>query len=266
MLDFDEPFTNLLTQGMVLKDGSKMSKSKGNVVSPEEIIGQYGADTARLFIMFAAPVERDLDWSDEGVAGAYRFLNRVWRILDIFQDKIKAGSDSYDVSVLTKEEQELRHVLHVTIKKVTEDIRDRYMFNTAISSIMELVNAFYGFQNDKNINGDLVREVAVALIKMLAPFAPHITEELWSTLINEESVHQQKWPVWDEAATKTAEVQVVLQINGKVRDKIMLASGISKDEMEKAAMAQPRVQELTAGKTVVKMICVPDKLVNIVVK
>ncbi|MDD6397266.1 MAG: leucine--tRNA ligase, partial [Selenomonadaceae bacterium] len=227
MLDFDEPFTNLLTQGMVLKDGSKMSKSKGNVVSPEEIIGQYGADTARLFIMFAAPVERDLDWSDEGVAGAYRFLNRVWRILDIFQDKIKAGSDSYDVSVLTKEEQELRHVLHVTIKKVTEDIRDRYMFNTAISSIMELVNAFYGFQNDKNINGDLVREVAVALIKMLAPFAPHITEELWSTLINEESVHQQKWPVWDEAATKTAEVQVVLQINGKVRDKIMLASGIS---------------------------------------
>ena len=266
MLDFDEPFTNLLTQGMVLKDGSKMSKSKGNVVSPEEIIGQYGADTARLFIMFAAPVERDLDWSDEGVAGAYRFLNRVWRILDIFQDKIKAGSDSYDVSVLTKEEQELRHVLHVTIKKVTEDIRDRYMFNTAISSIMELVNAFYGFQNDKNINGDLVREVAVALIKMLAPVAPHITEELWSTLINEESVHQQKWPVWDEAATKTAEVQVVLQINGKVRDKIMLASGISKDEMEKAAMAQPRVQELTAGKTVVKMICVPDKLVNIVVK
>ena len=266
MLDFDEPFTNLLTQGMVLKDGSKMSKSKGNVVSPEEIIGQYGADTARLFIMFAAPVERDLDWSDEGVAGAYRFLNRVWRILDIFQDKIKAGSDSYDVSVLTKEEQEIRHVLHVTIKKVTEDIRDRYMFNTAISSIMELVNAFYGFQNDKNINGDLVREVAVALIKMLAPFAPHITEELWSTLINEESVHQQKWPVWDEAATKTAEVQVVLQINGKVRDKIMLASGISKDEMEKAAMAQPRVQELTAGKTVVKMICVPDKLVNIVVK
>ena len=266
MLDFDEPFTNLLTQGMVLKDGSKMSKSKGNVVSPEEIIGQYGADTARLFIMFAAPVERDLDWSDEGVAGAYRFLNRVWRILDIFQDKIKAGSDSYDVSVLTKEEQELRHVLHVTIKKVTEDIRDRYMFNTAISSIMELVNAFYGFQNDKNINGDLVREVAVALIKMLAPFAPHITEELWSTLINEESVHQQKWPVWDEAATKTAEVQVVLQINGKVRDKIMLASGISKDEMEKAAMAQPRVQELTAGKTVVKMICVPDKLVIIVVK
>ena len=266
MVDFPEPFTNLLTQGMVLKDGSKMSKSKGNVVSPEEIIGKYGADTARLFILFAAPVDRDLDWSDQGVEGSFRFLRRVWRILEIFEDKIKNAPDEYDVSSLTPEEKELRHVLHVTIQKVTEDIKERFMFNTAISSIMELVNAFYGFQNSTDVNAGLVREVAVNLMKMLAPFVPHITEELWSTLINEESVHQQKWPVWDEAATKTAEVQVVLQINGKVRDKIMLASGISKDEMEKAAMAQPRVQELTAGKTVVKMICVPDKLVNIVVK
>ncbi len=266
MVDFSEPFTNLLTQGMVLKDGSKMSKSKGNVVSPEEIIARYGADTARLFILFAAPVDRDLDWSDEGVAGASRFLKRVWRIMETFEAQIKAGQDEYDVSSLTEEEKELRRVLHTTIKKVTEDIRDRFMFNTAISSIMELVNAFYAFQNSETINGNLVREVSVAIIKLLAPFAPHITEELWSILIGEGSVHQQKWPECDEAATVKAEVQIVLQINGKVRDRIMIATGISREEMEVAAKANARVQELTAGKTIVKMICVPDKLVNIVVK
>ncbi|MSU08526.1 leucine--tRNA ligase [Veillonellaceae bacterium WCA-693-APC-5D-A] len=266
MVDFSEPFTNLLTQGMVLKDGSKMSKSKGNVVSPEEIIAQYGADTARLFILFAAPVDRDLDWSDEGVAGASRFLKRVWRIMETFEAQIKAGQDEYDVSSLTEEEKELRRVLHTTIKKVTEDIRDRFMFNTAISSIMELVNAFYAFQNSETINGNLVREVSVAIIKLLAPFAPHITEELWSILIGEGSVHQQKWPECDEAATVKAEVQIVLQINGKVRDRIMIATGISREEMEVAAKANARVQELTAGKAIVKMICVPDKLVNIVVK
>ena len=266
MVDFAEPFTNLLTQGMVLKDGGKMSKSKGNVVSPEEIIGQYGADTARLFILFAAPVDRDLDWSDDGVAGAYRFLRRVWRIMEIFEDKIKSSSDDYDVTALTAEEKELRRVLHTTIKKVTEDIRDRFMFNTAISSIMELVNAFYAFQDSKTINGGLVREVSLNLLKMLAPFAPHITEELWSILVAQGSIHQQQWPQYEEAATLQAEVEIVLQINGKVRDRIMIATGISREEMETAAKANARVQELTKGKTIVKMICVPDKLVNVVVK
>lgn len=266
LLDFDEPFTNLLTQGMVLKDGSKMSKSKGNVVSPEEIIGQYGADTARLFIMFAAPVDRDLDWSDEGVAGSYRFLNRVWRIISQFEDKIKSASDQYDTAVLSDEEKELRRVLHLTIKKVTEDIRDRFMFNTAISSIMELVNEFYKFQNSDSVNNSLIREVSICLIKMLAPFAPHMTEELWHELDCEGSIHRQKWPVCDEAATLKAEVEIVLQINGKVRDRIMIATGISRQEMEEAARANKRVQELTEGKQIVKMICVPDKLVNVVVK
>lgn len=266
MVDFAEPFTNLLTQGMVLKDGSKMSKSKGNVVSPEEIINQYGADTARLFILFAAPVDRDLDWSDDGVAGAYRFLRRVWRIMEIFEDRIKSASDDYDTAALNAEEKELRRVLHATIKKVTEDIRDRFMFNTAISSIMELVNAFYAFQDSQNINAGLVREVSLNLLKMLAPFAPHITEELWSILVGEGSVHQQHWPKYDEAATVKAEVEIVLQINGKVRDRIMIATGISREEMATLAKANTRVQELTEGKTIVKMICVPDKLVNVVVK
>ena len=266
LIDFDEPFNNLLTQGMVLKDGSKMSKSKGNVVSPEEIIGEYGADTARLFIMFAAPVERDLDWSDEGVAGSFRFLNRVWRIISNFEEKIKSAADDYDKSSLTDAEKELRRVLHTTIRKVTEDIRDRFMFNTAISSIMELVNEFYKFQNSDDVNAGLVREVSLNLIKLLAPFAPHMTEELWSQLIGEGSVHAQRWPVCDEGATVTAEVEIVLQINGKVRDRIMIATGISREEMEEAAKNNKRVQELTADKTIVKMICVPDKLVNVVVK
>lgn len=265
LVGFDEPFKNLLTQGMVLKDGSKMSKSKGNVVSPEEIIEKYGADTARLFILFAAPVDRDLEWSDQGVEGAYRFLGRVWRILGHFEDDIKAGQDEYDVTALTKEEQELRRVLHLTIRKVTEDVRDRFMFNTAISSVMELVNAFYGFQ-DKTINQGLVREIAADLVKMLAPFAPHITEELWSRLFGNGSVHQQKWPVYDEAATRQSEIEIVLQINGKVRDKITVSADLDRAGMEKAVMALPRTVELTAGKEIVKVICVPKKLVNIVVK
>ena len=266
LVDFNEPFKNLLTQGMVIKDGSKMSKSKGNVVSPEEIIAKYGADTARLFILFAAPVERDLEWSDQGVEGAYRFLNRVWRILGQFEAGIKAGAEDYDVEKLTKEEKELRRILHVTIRKVTEDIRDRFMFNTAISSIMELVNAFYNFQDKTDVNEGLLREVGINLIKLLAPFAPHITEELWSRLVGEGSVHQAKWPKYDAAATVLDEVEIVLQINGKVRDKIVIPANIDREAMQEAAMQQPRVQELTAGKQVVKVICVPKKLVNIVVK
>ena len=265
LLDFDEPFQNLLTQGMVIKDGAKMSKSKGNVVSPEEIIQKYGADTARLFILFAAPVERDLEWSDQGVEGAFRFLNRVWRIVAHFQDAIKEGLDDYDHSTLTTEEKSLRRTLHQTIKKVTEDVGERFMFNTAISAVMELVNAFYGFQ-DKTVHPGLVRELSFTLVKMLAPFAPHITEELWSRMEGKGSVHDARWPKFDRAAIVEDEVEIVLQINGKVRDKLTVSVSMKPQEMEKLALAQPKVVELTAGKMVVKVICVPKKLVNIVVK
>ena len=265
LLDFDEPFQNLLTQGMVIKDGAKMSKSKGNVVSPEEIIQKYGADTARLFILFAAPVERDLEWSDQGVEGAFRFLNRVWRIVAHFEDAIREGIDDYDHSTLTAEEKSLRRTLHQTIKKVTEDVGERFMFNTAISAVMELVNAFYAFQ-EKPVHPGLVRELSFALVKMLAPFAPHITEELWSRMEGKGSVHDARWPKFDRAAIVEDEVEIVLQINGKVRDKLTVPANIDPQEMEKLALAQPKVVELTAGKTIVKVICVPKKLVNIVVK
>ncbi len=266
LVDFEEPFTNLMTQGMVLKDGSKMSKSKGNVVSPEEIIGKYGADTARLFILFAAPVDRDLDWSDQGVEGAYRFLGRVWRILLRYEESIKAVPAAYDVASLSKEEKDFRRVLHQTIKKVTEDIRDRFMFNTAVSSIMELVNAFYAMEG-KEMHGGLVRETAEALMKLLAPFAPHITEELWHRLFpGAGSVHQAKWPVMDESALQVDTIEVVLQINGKVRGHVTLPAGADKKAMEEAVMALPKAKQHIEGKEVVKVICVPKKLVNIVVK
>ena len=264
MLDFDEPFTNLLTQGMVIKDGAKMSKSLGNVVSPEEIIDRYGADTARLFILFAAPVDRDLDWSDQGVEGAYRFLGRVWRILGQFAETIKGAPASYDAATLSTEEAELRRVLHATIKKVTEDVRDRFMFNTAISSIMELVNALYAFQ-DKELTPGLAHETASALVRMLAPFAPHITAELWAELFG-GNVHAETWPQYDAAALVQDEVEIVLQINGKVRDRVKVATGLDRAALEQLAAELPRAKELTAGKTIVKVVCVPGKLVNIVVK
>ncbi len=264
LLDFDEPFTNLLTQGMVIKDGAKMSKSLGNVVSPEEIIDKYGADTARLFILFAAPVEKDLEWSDKGVEGSFRFLNRVWRILGIFEDAVKAGADSYDPETLTDEEKIFRRAIHRTAKKVTEDLRDKFAFNTAISALMELVNAAHNFQ-DKEINPSLAREFASSLLRMLAPFVPHITAELWSRFF-EGDVHKQSWVTYDESAIAEETVEIVVQINGKVRERVSVATNLSKAELEKLAPTLPRIQELTAGKQIVKIIAVPNKLVNVVVK
>lgn len=267
LINFNEPFKNLLTQGMVIKDGSKMSKSKGNVVSPEEIIAKYGADTARLFILFAAPPERDLEWSEQGVEGAYRFLGRVWRIIGHFEQAVVGAPEEYDRSLLTKEEKDLRRILHVTIKKVTEDVGNRFNFNTAISSVMELVNAMYVAKDQNTVtNVGLLREVIANLLKLLAPFAPHIAEELWNQVIGQDSVHKQQWPVFDAEAIVLEEVEIVLQINGKVRDKIVVPAGLTQSELEKKALEQEKVEELVAGKQIVKVICVPQKLVNIVVK
>ncbi|MDU4960725.1 MAG: leucine--tRNA ligase [Sporomusaceae bacterium] len=264
IVNVNEPFKNLLTQGMVIKDGAKMSKSKGNVVSPEEIVRKYGADTARLFILFAAPPERDLEWSDQGVEGAYRFLSRLWRIVAHYAPQFN-GQESGEAS-LTKPERELRRVLHVSIKRVSDDIGDRFNFNTAISAIMELVNAMYQLKDEPNVNPGLLRETVSALLRLLAAFAPHITEELWHEAGFTGSVHKQEWPVYDPEAVKVDEMEVVLQINGKVRDKILVPAGIDAPTLEKLALAQEKVQSLIDGKQVVKVICVPQRLVNIVVK
>ena len=263
LVEANEPFKGLLTQGMVLKEGSKMSKSKGNVVSPEEIVNTYGADTARLFILFAAPVDRDLDWSDQGVEGSYRFLGRVWRIIDAYQ-QVAAKNVTGD---LTKEETALRRELHRVIKKVTEDLDNNFNFNTAISAVMELVNAMYQHK-DKNesVNANLANELTRNLVLLLAPFTPHITEELWHELGQTDSVHAQQWPVYEEAALVVDEIELAVQVNGKVRDKIVVATSATKEEIEEQAFASDRVKEFTDGKTVAKVIIIPGKICNIVVK
>ncbi|WP_251440180.1 leucine--tRNA ligase [Veillonella intestinalis] len=263
LVSYDEPFRGLLTQGMVLKEGSKMSKSKGNVVSPEEIVAKYGADTARLFILFAAPVERDLDWSDEGVEGSYRFLNRVWRIVDAYQQMAKKGHSEK----LSKEEFALRRELHRVIKKVTEDLDGKFNFNTAISSIMELVNAMYQFKDfHETVQAELANELVQKLLLLLAPFTPHITEELWHEVGFEGSIHQQDWPVYEEAALVIDEIEIAIQVNGKVRDKITIPVDMPKAELEALALDLDRVKEFTTDKTVAKVIIIPNKIVNIVVK
>ena len=268
LIDADEPFTKLLTQGMVIKDGAKMSKSKGNIVSPEEIVKKYGADTARLFILFASPPERDLEWSDQGVEGAARFLGRLWRIVGHYSQYMKDAPSRYDAAELDEAGKELRRILHASIKKVTEDVAERFNFNTAISAVMELVNAMHAYRDDGSArpHGALMRETVESLLCLLAPFAPHITEELWAQTGHGESVHIQAWPKWDAEALKTATTEVVVQINGKVRDKLTVSSELNESALQEAALSQERVQSLLAGKSVVKVIAIPGKLVNIVVK
>jgi leucyl-tRNA synthetase len=266
-LKANEPFQNLLTQGMVCMDGSKMSKSKGNIVSPEVIIGKYGADTARLFILFAAPPERDLEWSDQGVEGCYRFLNRIWRLVAQYEPLIKgnnsaeAGWESLDAAG-----KEMRRQTHSAIQRVTMDVGTRYNFNTAISTIMEWVNALYLYKEQPNANALVGREAVEGILILLAPFAPHITEELWQGIGHTDSVHDQPWPKVDESALVQDEVTVVLQVNGKVRDRIQVPAEISAAELENIVVSQPKVMEWTQGKTIVKVITVPGKLVNLVVK
>lgn len=268
LVDYDEPFSNLLTQGMVIKDGAKMSKSLGNVVSPEEILSKYGADTARLFILFAAPPERELEWSDQGVEGSFRFLNRIWRIVQAFEAVLAQKVTEYDHSNLGEADKDLRRVLHGSIKKVTNDIETRFNFNTAISTMMELVNALYAYKEAvKEPNAGLVYEAISDLIKMMSPFVPHITEELWRGAIDaNSSVHEQNWPECDEEALKVDNVEIVLQVNGKVRGRLTVPAEATKEELEKIAMADANVQAHIGDATVRKVICVPGRLVNIVAK
>lgn len=268
LVDYDEPFSNLLTQGMVIKDGAKMSKSLGNVVSPEEILSKYGADTARLFILFAAPPERELEWSDQGVEGSFRFLNRIWRIVQAFENVLAQKVTEYDHSNLSEADKDLRRVLHSSIKKVTNDIETRFNFNTAISTMMELVNALYAYKEAaKEPNSGLIYEAISDLIKMMSPFVPHITEELWRGAIDaNSSVHEQSWPECDEEALKVDNVEIVLQVNGKVRGRLTVPAEATKEELEKIAMADANVQAHIGDATVRKVICVPGRLVNIVAK
>ncbi len=271
LLDFDEPFKNLLTQGMVLKDGSKMSKSKGNTVDPDEIFENYGADTARLFILSDSPPARDFDWSDAGVEGCYKFLNRVWRLYASQQQNLILNYKlPEDVSSLSKENNDLVRTTHIAIKGITQDISNEFQFNTVISKYREFVNAIYDYAGKKSEFSEEDKNVfsfaMVTLLKLMAPTTVHLTEELYHQMGGKGSIHETQWPEYDDKLAKTAAITLVVQINGKVKDKIEVDSESSKEELEKAAMASEKIKEAIDGKQIVKTIVVPGRLVNIVVK
>ena len=268
LLSFDEPFKNLLTQGMVLKDGSKMSKSKGNTVDPDEIFENFGADTARLFILSDSPPARDFDWSDAGVEGCYKFLNRVWRLVSENQNYIKKD---YKLEFpLKRENDDLVRTVHMAIKGITNDIANDFQFNTVISKYRELTNAIYDWRGkkseftDEDIN--VFSFAVLTLIKLMAPVTVHLSEEIWHDVGGDGSIHDEKWCEWDENLAKASKITLVVQVNGKVKDKLEADEGLNDEELKNMALSSDKVKELTAGKNIVKVIVVPKKLVNIVVK
>ncbi|MEJ2201686.1 MAG: class I tRNA ligase family protein, partial [Desulfuromonadaceae bacterium] len=292
MMSLDEPFTNLLTQGMVCMETrscpehgwlypeevdegrcqhcaaeaavgriEKMSKSKKNVIDPDHLIQRYGADTARLFSLFAAPPEKDLEWNEQGVEGCYRFINRVWRVvydnLALIQPVAAAQTAEGDAVAL-------RRMTHRTIKKVTEDIDGRFHFNTAIAAVMELVNAIYAFE-PKAEHPAVLREALETTVRLLSPFVPHVAEELWIALGHAQGIEACGWPGWDPAALVEDEITLVVQVNGKVRGKVMVAAAAAEEAIRQAALDEPNVARFIGEKTVRKVIVVPGRLVNIVV-
>lgn len=264
LVDRKEPFANLLTQGMVNKDGKKMSKSIGNVVSPEEIINKYGADTARLFILFAAPPEKELDWSDAGVEGSYRFLNRVWRLVSEFVEKNYNSTDAIEIK--SQDDKKLNLTLNATIKKITEDVSNRFNFNTAISSIMELVNELYKYKEKDDLNMPLLSDAVTKLVILLSPFTPHICEEMWQELGNKDSLVSVRWPGYDEKALVEDTKTIIVQVNGKLKERLSMPAGLSKTELENAVKSNENIIALISDLNIVKTITVPDKLVNFVAK
>lgn len=266
-----EPFTNLLTQGMVLKDGSKMSKSKGNVVSPADMIEKYGADTVRLFCLFAAPAERDFDWSDSGIEGASRFIGRIWRLFMEERHRLKPlkACQATADDAQTPEARNLRRREHRTVKKCSADMNDRFQFNTAIASVMELVNAMYLARERLGTDEAECRVFSSAtatVLTLLSPVIPHICEELWERLGHASPLAEECWPLWDEAATADEMLTVALQVNGKLRGTVEIPQGADNSEQEAAALASPAVQRHIEGRMVHKVVVVPGKLVNIVAR
>ncbi|MDI6744405.1 MAG: leucine--tRNA ligase [Thermodesulfovibrionales bacterium] len=301
IINSPEPFTNLLTQGMVCKETlkcsdhgwlfpedvkdekcvkcgkagergrvEKMSKSKKNVVDPDHLINKYGADTSRLFSLFAAPPERDLEWSDQGVEGAYRFLNRIWGIvyknrnaLCVKRNMLK--EDIFHASRITDHASRLLRKTHQTIKRVTNDIEREYHFNTAIAALMELVNDISSFEPESEEDRKIFRFSIETLLLLLSPFSPHITEELWESMDSKNSIFEQQWPFWDENIAREEEIELVIQINGKVKAKLLIPAGLSDEQIKQKALDEPKTQETISGKALKKVFIVKGKLVNIVI-
>ncbi|MFA6079534.1 MAG: leucine--tRNA ligase [Candidatus Omnitrophota bacterium] len=264
-IGFDEPFKNLFTQGMITKNGIKMSKSKGNVVAPDELIKKYGADTVRLYTLFIGPPEKDAEWSDRGVEGAYRFLGRVWRLVLGYKDnKPSAGKTD------PKKWDALKRKTHQTIKKVTEDLDGGFHFNTAISSIMELVNETYDCMGqaakDDKASEDILTEAVQTVVILLSPFVPHISEEMWQRLGKKNSIFKAGWPVCDKSAMVEDSLTIVVQVNGKVRSRIEVPSGIAEEKLKSSVLSDVKIKSFVDGKDIKDFIIVPNKLVNIVIR
>jgi leucyl-tRNA synthetase len=282
MVNFDEPFTRLLTQGMVLKNGAVMSKSKGNVVDPDDMLAKYGADALRLYVMFVAPPEKEVEWSDAGLEGSFRFLLRVWRLVDHWAETIGGegipgcGPDCSDA------ERALRRKTHETIRRVTVDIEERMHLNTAVSSLMELVNELYAFSEgtphgapsradapvariERTQTIAVLREAIDALVLMIAPFAPHTAEELWQMLDHPEPLAGASWPLFDPEVAKAEELVVPVQINGKVRARLTVPAGLSDEQLQTRALDDPAVKTHTSGKTIRKVVVAKGPLVSVVV-
>jgi leucyl-tRNA synthetase len=265
--DVREPFTGLLTQGMVIKDGAKMSKSLGNVVDPDEIIKKYGADTARLFILFASPPDKSLDWSDNGVEGAHRFLGRVYRLVSDNLPSVKSSGAPVPMSAVRNGEcRALKRLIHSTIDRVTRDIRDERQFNTAVARLMELCNGLASFSPADDTGRAVFREGIESLLLCLSPFCPHVCEELWQMIGNGGLLAGAKWPEADRDALTVDSVTVVLQVNGKLREQFSVAPGLSREELTERVMSEEATKRRIEGAEIVRIIAVPDKLVNIVVK
>ncbi len=258
-----EPFANLLTQGMVLKDGAKMSKAKGNTVDPQELIEKYGADTVRLFMMFAAPPEQALEWSDEGVQGSFRFLKRFWSAV---QEHVESGPTAeLDVEALTDAQKDLRRKTHQTIAKISDDLGRRQSFNTAVAAAMEMLNAVNRFDDKSDSGRAVVRESLEAVVLMLSPIVPHICDALWAALDHSDALIDQRWPDIDESALEQDLVELVVQVNGKLRGRISVGADANRDAITEAALADANVQRFVDGSEIRKVIVVPGRLVNVVV-
>lgn len=268
--NINEPFTNLLTQGMVLKDGSKMSKSKGNTVDPDEIFENFGADTARLFILSDSPPARDFDWSDAGVEGCYKFLNRLWRLFSANQSNIIFDYKMPEISSLSAENNKLIRDTHIAIKGITQDIANEFQFNTVISKFREFTNAIYDYVAKKPELNEVDKQVfsfaMMNLLQLVAPVLPHLSEEIYSNLGGNGSIHENAWPKFEESLAKSSSITLVVQVNGKIKDKIEADAETSKEDLEKIALSSEKVQQTINGMQIVKTIVVPGKLVNIVVK
>jgi len=271
-VNFKEPFKRLFTQGMVCKDGAAMSKSKGNVVTPGEIFSKFGIDATRVMILFASPPEVDMEWTDKGMEGASRFLNRVWRLIYNNLDYFKKARNKEEISLedISDEAKKIRRKTHQTIKKVTEDIEERFHFNTALSAIMELVNEVYKFKlEEKHCEEGVIlvlREALETIVRLLSPITPHLSEELWQEMGYRESIYLQLWPKYDAKLLEEEERLIIVQVNGKLRGRMLVPASYDDERMKKEALSLPKIQEKIEGKKIIKIITVSGKLVNIVVK